>query len=279
MFSKSSLFCLSDQNKCRQAFAWLALWPGFDTFITIVILLNSLMLASTDYKIRLDPTYESEWTPIQEQIDLGFSIIFIIEFLVKVIAMGFLLSRKSYLFEAWNCLDFFIVCISIIGFLPIGGGSSGLKALRTFRILRPLRSVNKMPNIKKQITSLLNSIPGLMRVFFFIIFIFCIFAIFGVNQFLGQQYQFCRASEEGVFEDGVFVMWPKSGEEDGDLSLCSTDEQCREYYPDDEVAICGAVFDKYGVDPLDYDDIRNIELIMYGIPSFDNVFWGFLTIF
>ena len=28
-----------------------------------------------------------------------------------------------------------------------------------------------------------------------------------------------------------------------------------------------------------YDDIRNIDLIMYGIPSFDNVFWGFLTIF
>ncbi len=164
------------------------MWPQFDNFITVVIILNSFMLATTSYEVRLNPDYKSDWTPIQEKIDLGFSIIFICEFLVKVIAMGFVLHRKSYLWEPWNCLDFFIVCVSIVGFLPIGDGSSGLKALRTFRILRPLRSVNKMPTIKSQIQSLLASIPGLMRVFFFIIFIFCIFAIFGTNQFLGQQY-------------------------------------------------------------------------------------------
>lgn len=179
--SRTSLFCLSDSNPVRKGFVWLAWWPGFDNFITVMILLNSIMLASTDYGTRLDPLYESDWTPIQEQIDLGFSIIFIIEFVVKVIAMGFVLHKFSYLRDAWNCLDFFIVVVSIIGFLPMGGGSSGLKALRTFRILRPLRSVNKMPTMKQQISSLLASIPGLMRVFFFIIFIFCIFAIFGVN--------------------------------------------------------------------------------------------------
>ena len=109
-----------------------------------------------------------------------FSIIFIIEAFFKIVAMGFFFSKKAYLKEAWNCLDFFIVCVSIVGFLP-GGGSDGLKALRTFRILRPLRSINKMPMMKKQIGALLDSIPGLMRVFFFIIFIFCIFAIFGTN--------------------------------------------------------------------------------------------------
>jgi len=112
--------------------------------------------------------------------------------LIKVIAMGFVFHKHSYLREAWNCLDFFIVCISIIGFLPISGGTDSLKALRTFRILRPLRSINKMPAMRDQIQALLGSIPGLTRVFFFIMFIFCIFAIFGTNQFLGQQYQFCR---------------------------------------------------------------------------------------
>lgn len=75
------------------------------------------------------------------------------------------------------------------------------------------------------------------------------------------------------------MRWPKSGEDDDNLALCATDAQCEGLYPDDEVAICGTVFEKFGLDPMVHDDIRNIELIMYGIPSFDNVFWGFLTIF
>lgn len=47
--SKMSLFCLSDKNKCRQAYVWLATWKWFDAFITLAIILNSFMLASTDY--------------------------------------------------------------------------------------------------------------------------------------------------------------------------------------------------------------------------------------
>lgn len=63
--------------------------------------------------------------------------------------MGFVLHKKSYLREAWNILDFFIVMVSVVGFLPIEGGADSLKALRTFRILRPLRSVNKLPVMKQ----------------------------------------------------------------------------------------------------------------------------------
>ena len=34
--------------------------PAFEHFITVVILMNSLMLAATDYGDRLDPSYVSE---------------------------------------------------------------------------------------------------------------------------------------------------------------------------------------------------------------------------
>lgn len=147
-YSKTSLFCLTDENFLRKGLVWLATWKWFDAFVTLAIVLNSIMLATSDYEIRLNPDHVSTWTPIQEQIDLVFSIIFIIECTIKVSAMGFVFHKYSYLREAWNCLDFFIVCISIVGFLPIEGGADSLKALRTFRILRPLRSVNKLPTMK-----------------------------------------------------------------------------------------------------------------------------------
>ena len=258
---------------------WLATWHWFDVAITIAIILNSIMLASTDYQIRLEPEYESDWTPIQEQIDLGFSVVFIVEAAVKITAMGFAFHKLSYLREPWNCLDFFIVCVSIVGLLPIEGGADSLKALRTFRILRPLRSINKMPAMRKQIQSMLGAIPGLGRVFFFIIFIFSIFAIFGTNQFLGQQYQFCRATEELLEDEDGKPYWPKLGDDDDGPVLCAEDADCAEAFPGAEIAICGTVYEKAGLDPIEYDGIRDIELIMYGIPGFDSVGQGFLTIF
>jgi hypothetical protein len=132
---------------------------------------------------------------------------------VKVIAMGFVINKKSYLRDPWNNLDFFIVCVSIVGMLP-GVNAESLKALRTFRILRPLRSINAMPTMRDLIQSLLASIPGLMNVIAFLAFIFSIFAIFGVNQFLGKHNQFCRTTPQPVYSDG-FPMSPPLMSEDG----------------------------------------------------------------
>ena len=54
IYSKSSLFCLSDTNRVRYGFVWLATWVGFDAAIIVAIILNSFLLASTDYEIRLN---------------------------------------------------------------------------------------------------------------------------------------------------------------------------------------------------------------------------------
>ena len=228
----------------------------------------------------MEPDYESEWTPVQERIDLGFIILFIVEAVVKIIAMGFVFHKYAYLREAWNVLDLFFVVISIIGFLNIEGSLDSLKVVRTFRKLRILRSFNNHPAIKVQIGALRLSIPSIMRVFFFIIFIFTVFAIFGTNQFLGQQYQFCRATKDPEYdENDAFVIWEKLGDGGDGPTLCLTDEDCAKEWPDAEFAICGTVYEKAGLDPNDVDGIMDIELIMYGIPGFDNVAQGLLTIF
>lgn len=95
--------------------------------------------------------------------------------------MGFFVHGTSYLRDTWNWLDFFVVCVSLIDVIPIGVEAGFLKILRTVRILRPLRSINKIPSLKALIGSLLKSIPGLANVGVFLLFTLSIFAIFGIN--------------------------------------------------------------------------------------------------
>ena len=155
-------------------------WKWFDRIIITTILLNSLLLAFTDYQERIEEGYKSERNELFAYFDNAFSVIFLIECISKLIAMGFVTHKNSYMRDAWNWLDLFIVIISVVGWLPFFDAGS-LKALRTFRILRPLRSINSMPEMRGLIQTLLSSIPGLVNVLFFLSFIFGIFAIFGVN--------------------------------------------------------------------------------------------------
>lgn len=83
--------------------------------------MNSLLLASTDYGKRLNTEYESEWTPTQEKMDMVFTYIFLFEAVCKIIGMGFAAHEKAYLSESWNCLDFFIVTVSVITLIPMSG--------------------------------------------------------------------------------------------------------------------------------------------------------------
>jgi len=99
---------------------------------------------------------------------------------LKVIAMGFVLHRKSYLRDIWNWLDLLVVLLGIAGFLPRINSNSNLKALRTFRVLRPLRSMKSVPHLRRLIESLIRSIKPLGSVVLFLGFVFVLIGIFGV---------------------------------------------------------------------------------------------------
>jgi len=177
-----SLFCIPGNFFLRKWLVWLTEWKWFENFITLVILANSVMLAFTDYGERL---HGSEYVSVRnaniQEVDTIFSIIFTFECVAKILSMGFILHRKSYLRDVWNWLDFFVVSISVIGWLPGIESNSSLKSLRTFRILRPLRSINSMPRMKALIKTLLASLVGLVNVGLFLAFVFTIFAIFGTH--------------------------------------------------------------------------------------------------
>lgn len=177
-----SLWILHGDWWIRKKLVWLVEWKPFENFITLVILANSVMLACTDYDQRIfGDEYISVRNLNMQQVDTAFSIIFLAECIFKILAMGFILHKESYMRDRWNWLDIFVVTISVITWLPGIEGNSSMKSLRTFRILRPLRSINSMPSMKQLIKSLLNSIPGMVDVFIFLTFIFTIFAIFGTH--------------------------------------------------------------------------------------------------
>lgn len=91
----------------------------FDRFITLCIILNSILIATKEYESNYDVNYDSNWNKILDKIDLVFSIIFIVEAVTKIVGMGFVIHKKSYLRSAWNILDFIIVLVSIMSFLPM----------------------------------------------------------------------------------------------------------------------------------------------------------------
>lgn len=144
-----SLFVFPGGFPVRVWLVWLTEWKWFENFITLVILANSIMLSFTDYGDRLyGEDYYSQRNERMKKVDTVFSIIFTFECAAKIISMGFILHKRSYLRDIWNWLDFFVVGISVVGWLPNIESNSSLKSLRTFRILRPLRSINSMPRMK-----------------------------------------------------------------------------------------------------------------------------------
>ena len=142
------------------------------------------MLASRDYRGNYDPNFESQWNDIIEIFDEVFTYIYIGEFLVKVIVMGFSGHRNSYISDVWNRVDFMIVLISFVNFVPTLNPGF-LKALRAARVLRPLKSIARLASMKLLLSTILASIMGLCNVCLFLGFVFGIFAILGLHIFSG----------------------------------------------------------------------------------------------
>jgi hypothetical protein len=75
-------------------------------------------------------------------LDIVMTSVFSFEAVVKIAVFGFLLNgKKSYMRESWNVLDFFVVSVSVMSYLPINANLSFYRAMRLLRIMRPLRMI------------------------------------------------------------------------------------------------------------------------------------------
>uniref|UniRef100_A0A8D2NCM8 Voltage-dependent L-type calcium channel subunit alpha n=1 Tax=Zonotrichia albicollis TaxID=44394 RepID=A0A8D2NCM8_ZONAL len=149
-----ALFCLTLENPLRKACISIVEWKPFEIIILLTIFANCVALA-----IYL-PMPEDDTNIANsslEKIEYAFLIFFAIEAMLKIIAYGFLFHTDAYLRNGWNVLDFSIVTLGLITMTleqvnlkqagPSGGkGGFDVKALRAFRVLRPLRLVSGVPS-------------------------------------------------------------------------------------------------------------------------------------
>ena len=84
----------------------------------------------------------------QESIEVIFMVIFTSESAIKIIAHGMWQHQEAYLRNPANFLDFTIVMIGFFDMLMSSLDVEGVdaKALRAFRVLRPLRLVSGVPS-------------------------------------------------------------------------------------------------------------------------------------
>lgn len=116
------------------------------------------------------------------------SCIFIAEAIAKIIVMGFVIGKDTYLRDYWNILDFTIVSFTIFNWIidSLSGFSlTFLRGFRALRALRPLRMVSKNEGMKIVVNSLLTAIPNLLNVMLISLLFFLVFGILGVQLFKG----------------------------------------------------------------------------------------------
>lgn len=120
----------------------------FTLVITALILVNAVTLGlETDYDIT------REYGSLLRWIDRIILVLFSIELLLKIYAYRFGFFRSG-----WNLFDLAIV---LIAWAPTSGA---LTVLRALRILRVLRLISVVPQLRRVISAIGYSIPGMVSV-------------------------------------------------------------------------------------------------------------------
>ncbi len=161
----------------------------FNVFIYLCIIASVTLAAyvSLSYQKEYFNQHGDESYPWFWITDVVFTGIFTIEFFIKIIADGFLLTPNAYLLNVWNQLDFFVLITLYIN-ISIAARSTGgvARTVRAFKALRALRLINLSSSVKDTFYSILIAgAPRIIDALLLSISLIIPFAIYGVNVFAG----------------------------------------------------------------------------------------------
>ncbi|XP_034056719.1 voltage-dependent L-type calcium channel subunit alpha-1C isoform X7 [Gymnodraco acuticeps] len=204
-----ALLCLTLKNPIRRACISIVEWKPFEIIILMTIFANCVALA---VYIPFPEDDSNATNSNLERVEYLFLIIFTVEAFLKVIAYGLLFHPNAYLRNGWNLLDFIIVVVGLFsaileqatkgdGATPIGGKAAGfdVKALRAFRVLRPLRLVSGVPSLQVVLNSIIKAMVPLLHIALLVLFVIIIYAIIGLELFMGKMHKTCAHEQTGNF--------------------------------------------------------------------------------
>ncbi|XP_054641554.1 sodium channel, voltage gated, type VIII, alpha subunit b isoform X7 [Dunckerocampus dactyliophorus] len=254
-----SLYIISPFNLFRRIAIKILIHSLFSMIIMCTILTNCIFMTFSD---------PPEWS---KQVEYTFTGIYTFESLTKIVARGFAIDGFTFLRDPWNWLDFMVISMAYITeFVNLGNVS----ALRTFRVLRALKTISVIPGLKTIVGALIQSVKKLSDVMILTVFCLSVFALIGLQLFMGNLRQKC-------------VFWPinvtdrylPNGSRGFDWDEYIMNETNFYFYPgQDDALLCGNSSDS-GRCPEGFTCMKAGRNPNYGYTSFDSFGWAFLTLF
>ncbi|XP_023288257.1 voltage-dependent calcium channel type A subunit alpha-1 [Orussus abietinus] len=251
----SSLFILSEDNCIRKHTRFIIEWPPFEYAVLLTIIANCVVLALEEHLPKHDKTILAQKLEHTEVYFLG---IFCVEASLKILALGFILHRGSYLRNIWNIMDFFVVVTGFITMFTQGINlDMDLRTLRAIRVLRPLKLVSGIPSLQVVLKSIIKAMAPLLQIGLLVLFAIVIFAIIGLEFYSGILHKTCYSIEDlnQIVKEGEFP------------SPCNTDN------------LTEAPLGAHVCDPSVSACMDRWEGPNSGITSFDNIGFAMLTVF
>uniref|UniRef100_A0A8C8K485 Voltage-dependent calcium channel type A subunit alpha-1 n=1 Tax=Oncorhynchus tshawytscha TaxID=74940 RepID=A0A8C8K485_ONCTS len=192
-----SLFIFAEDNLIRKTakriiecsvLNLVALTP-FEWVILATITANCIVLALEQHLPGEDKTPMAKRLECTEPYFIG---IFCFEFGIKLVALGFVFHKGSYLRNGWNIMDFIVV---VSGILATAGAHMNipvdLRTLRAVRVLRPLKLVSGIPSLQIVLKSIMKAMVPLLQIGLLLFFAILMFAIIGLEFYSGKLHHTC----------------------------------------------------------------------------------------
>uniref|UniRef100_A0A8C3RIK9 Voltage-dependent R-type calcium channel subunit alpha n=1 Tax=Cyanoderma ruficeps TaxID=181631 RepID=A0A8C3RIK9_9PASS len=207
-----SLFLFGEENIVRKYAKKLIDWPypfcsprgppplppGF-YMILATIIANCIVLALEQHLPEDDKTPMSRRLEKTEPYFIG---IFCFEAGIKIVALGFVFHKGSYLRNGWNVMDFIVV---LSGILATAGTHFNthvdLRTLRAVRVLRPLKLVSGIPSLQIVLKSIMKAMVPLLQIGLLLFFAILMFAIIGLEFYSGKLHRACYTNNSGELEE------------------------------------------------------------------------------
>lgn len=220
----------------RKACVYTVKSKAFERISLALILINCVFLA-LDSK---DPDHpQTMMGAVLQHTEWFFMISFTVEMVLKILGLGLYRASGAYLRDGWNVVDCVVVVVGWLSLLP---SIENISAMRSVRVLRPLRTITGVEGMRMLVATLLRSLPMLLDVLILCAFLFLIFGTIGVQTFSGALRQHCGRPLEGTL-NGTLLYNVSS-------AAIDMDESCGDGLID--LPLEGAWFDMNGAAPHGY---------------------------